>query len=303
MSLDERRNVAVGGAGEQVALPVAGDRAVGCLRGPLADRNGVDDFALAAVGTTRRPRPADRARAAQVREQLPLQRASRLDEQGEVDRFVRHPHSLVVGEREPQPAGDLRRRPVLPQLRRHQIAQDRIAGELASLWSPRTLPGAPIGLGGPVPASAAMAIELTGDRRRRSAEPRCDPSRRVAGRDPARDLLSFLERQRKSAPAPLARSDPAVLANRAMNGRTRPIERPSDLADRLAPLPPLPQLPALLHRVVPPRLCHRNTSSSTTEPMLRRRADGTVTIGATEDTAARSVIAGQGSGGRCRSDH
>ena len=45
--LDECRDVAVGGAGEQVAFPVAGDRTVGRLGGPLPDRDGVDDLALA----------------------------------------------------------------------------------------------------------------------------------------------------------------------------------------------------------------------------------------------------------------
>src|SRR4051794_29576890 len=204
-----------------------------------------------------------------MRDELPLQRAARLHEQGQVDRLVRHAHSLVAGVRRLQPAGDLLRRPVLLELRRDQVAQDPVAGELARLRPPRPLPGTPIGLGSAVATAAAVSVELARDRRGRAAETGRDPSRRLARRDAARDLLPLLQRQHEPTPPPLAGRHAAVLTDRAVNRAGRSIERPANLTDRLASLPPLPELPTLPRRVLPPLPRHRNTSSSTTEPMLR----------------------------------
>jgi len=52
--LDERCDMGVRSAGEQVALPVAGDRAVLRLGRALADRDSVDDLALAGCRGLRR---------------------------------------------------------------------------------------------------------------------------------------------------------------------------------------------------------------------------------------------------------
>ena len=185
VTLDERRDVTVGGAGEQIALPVAGDRAVCRLGRPLPDRDGVNDLALAAVAAARGTRTADRARAAKVREQLPLQRPARLHEQRQVDRLVRHPHSLVVGIVKLQPAGNLLRRPVLPKLLRDDAREARMAGELASLRARRPLPRATVSLGSAVAAPATMAVELARDRRRRPAETGRDSARGLASSDAA----------------------------------------------------------------------------------------------------------------------
>src|SRR6266487_2461872 len=212
----------------------------------------IDDLSLAAVDAACRPRPTEQSCPPQVRDEFLLQRPSRLDEQGQVDRLVRHPHSLVVGKLDLQPAGNLRRRPVFPQLRGDDPAQSRPAGQFAALRSPRTLPGAPIGLGGAVTAWAPMAIELTCDRRGRSAQTGGNPSRRLASGNAARDLLPLLKRQRQAASAPLGGSDASTQPDRATNSSGRPLERPADLADRLASLPALPQLPTLLRRVLPP---------------------------------------------------
>ena len=90
---DESRDVAVGGADEQVALPVAGDGAVFRLSGPFTDRDDVDDLTLAGVTALGGARPADRARPASVHDGLALQGAACLHD----DRLVRHPHSLILG--------------------------------------------------------------------------------------------------------------------------------------------------------------------------------------------------------------
>src|SRR6266487_1749069 len=212
----------------------------------------IDDLSLAAVDAACRPRPTEQSCPPQVRDEFLLQRPSRLDEQGQVDRLVRHPHSLVVGKLDLQPAGNLRRRPVFPQLRGDDPDQSRPAGQFAALRSPRTLPGAPIGLGGAVAAWAPMAVELTCDRRGRSAQTGGNPSRRLASSNAARDLLPLLKRQRQAASAPLGGSHASTQPDRATNSAGRPLERPADLADRLASLPALPQLPTLLRRVLPP---------------------------------------------------
>src|SRR5664279_4342829 len=99
---------------------------------------GVDDVTLA-FGTLGAFGPADRSGPAQVRHELALQRSPRLDEEGQVDRLVGHPHSLIGREAGLQPAGDLLWRPVLSQLDCHQLAQGGIAGQLAALRSPRVI--------------------------------------------------------------------------------------------------------------------------------------------------------------------
>ena len=77
---------------DQVALPVAGDGAVGGLGGPLADHHLLGDEALAARADAG-PGDAQRPAGAQARGQLAGQRAAALHEQRLVDRLVRDPHA------------------------------------------------------------------------------------------------------------------------------------------------------------------------------------------------------------------
>src|SRR6266536_5775883 len=159
-------------------------------------------------------------------------RAAGLDEQGQVDRLVRHPHSLVLGVVRPQPTGDLLGRPVGGQLRGHERRQGRLTRELAVLRSPATLPGSPLCLGGTVAASAAVAVELARDRRRRSSEPGRDRPRRSAGGDAARDLLPLGQCQGKPAAPPLGRRQTATLPDlRIDRPGPRSSARPISLTD------------------------------------------------------------------------
>ena len=82
-----------------------------------------DDLALPGMGTLRAPRPADHPRAPQMTDQLAFQSAPGLDEQGQVDRLVRHPHSVIVREQVFQPARDLFRRPIRREPVRNQIPE------------------------------------------------------------------------------------------------------------------------------------------------------------------------------------
>ena len=157
------------------------------------------------------PRDAQRPAGAQARGQLAPQRAAALHVQRLVDRLVGDPHRLIIGEVDPQPAGDLlrapRRRPppVLPArpCRRpfharppgpapasrragdragqpvlHVLAQRVVGGELGRLRAP----GAPLGvpLRGrrpvlqPPAARRGVAAQLPRDRRRRPAQPAGD---------------------------------------------------------------------------------------------------------------------------------
>ncbi len=219
---DESRDVAVGGAGEQVALPVAGDGAVFRLSGPFTDRDGVDDLTLAGVTALGGARPADRARPASVHDELALQGAACLHDR--VDRLVRHPHSLVLGILTLQPAGDLVRRPVRSSFVATTPAKTRLRASLHS----------------------------------------CGRRARLGCRSP-RASSSDARPLRSRAASPLPRGHASPLKNRAMNRARRSIERPTNITDRLSPLPPLPQLTTLHSRVQPPRPRHHHTSSSTAD--------------------------------------
>ena len=118
VALDEGDDVRVVRSGEQITFPMAWDGAILGLGGSLADRDHIEDLslplsALCAFGETHLPP------GAQMRRQLLLQHAARLDEETAIDRFMRYPHVLVGRELLPQPARDLLRRPLQRQLLRH----------------------------------------------------------------------------------------------------------------------------------------------------------------------------------------
>jgi hypothetical protein len=89
---------------------VAGHRAVFSFGRALADGHRVDQLA-AALRDALAARKAHRPSAAQRPCQLAVQRTAGLDEQGQVDRFVRHPHRLVVRMIDDEASRALLRRP------------------------------------------------------------------------------------------------------------------------------------------------------------------------------------------------
>ena len=94
MALDKRRDVRVVRSREKVSFPMAWHGAILGLGRPLADGNRIDDLSQsalrgAAFGLAHLPR------CTQVRHQLLLQHATRLNEEAAVDRFVRYLHVLV----------------------------------------------------------------------------------------------------------------------------------------------------------------------------------------------------------------
>jgi hypothetical protein len=104
-ALDERADSrAPGLADDEVSLPMAGDRAIGDLGRPLADHDHVDD---SPVGLGSGPRPPLGPPGPQAAAQLASQFASPLNEQGLVDRLVRHMHHRITRIHPAQPASDL----------------------------------------------------------------------------------------------------------------------------------------------------------------------------------------------------
>ena len=207
-----------------------GNSPVGGLGRPLADQDLRGDELLAPPAGPGSWDPEGPS-GAQARAQLTAQRAAALDVQGLVDRLVRDPHRLIIGEVDPQPARDLLRAPRLgpaPVLtaavaapdpanigtwhRRavgcgdpagkpvlHVLPQRVIAGELGHLRAPSTPIGVPLRGRGPVLQQAAtgrgVAAYLSRDRRRRPADPPSDLANPAALGLEDGDLLALGERQ------------------------------------------------------------------------------------------------------------
>ena len=175
----------VGGAGQKITFPVAGDRAVLGFGGAIADRDGVTDLALAAAVGERALGAPDRLEAPQMGDQLAPQRPARLDEEREVDRLVGDVHVGVIRVLHLEPPRDLLRRPVLGELGSDDLAEHLVGRDLAELGTASDPPGALVGRRGPVSAAAAVAGDLAGDSRRRTPEPAGQVASRLAGGDAA----------------------------------------------------------------------------------------------------------------------
>src|SRR5215211_2449591 len=91
---------------------MAGDGAVVRLGWPLADHHlRGDEFLAAPLGTS--PRYPQRAPGPETGDELATESAPALDVEGLVDRFVRDPHRVIIGEVDPEPIRDLLRTPRL----------------------------------------------------------------------------------------------------------------------------------------------------------------------------------------------
>jgi len=115
--------------------------------------------------------PADGTGPSQTQQQLALRRTARLDEQGLVDRLVRHPAGVILRTAELLPASDLLGRPVLAELARDELAQRWVQSELAPLRASGVIPRSPVSLSSAISASPAMTRYLATDRRGRPAQP------------------------------------------------------------------------------------------------------------------------------------
>ncbi len=107
MPFDERCDVAVLRAADQIAFPVTGNGAVLDRRGALADRHGILDLAEAIALEAGVPGSADGAPGAQMLQQFLLQNAPRLYVQASVDGFVRHLPVRLLRKAAPEPPRNL----------------------------------------------------------------------------------------------------------------------------------------------------------------------------------------------------
>ena len=95
---------------DQVPFPVARNRPLIYVGRPLGDQDLRGDELLTAA-LRARPGHPQRSPRAQTGDELAFERAAALDEQGLIDRFVRYPHGLILGEVALQPVRDLLRAP------------------------------------------------------------------------------------------------------------------------------------------------------------------------------------------------
>src|SRR5262249_29888991 len=118
VALNQCGDVRIIPSGKKVAFPMAGHGTILGLGGPLADRDHIEDVSLPPPGIVAFG-GAHLTSGAQVRRQLLVQHAARLNEEATIDRFVGYLHVLVGRELPLQPARDLLRRPLQRELLRH----------------------------------------------------------------------------------------------------------------------------------------------------------------------------------------
>src|SRR6267143_4546236 len=139
-----------------------------------------------------------------------------------------------------------------------------MGGQTTRLRTQRHLPSVRISLAGTVCASSSVPPDLPTYRGGCASEPRRDPAYRSTRGNPARDLLTLLQRQRERRPptcrwgnASIQRQDPVDAA------LVPPLERSRNVGYTLTVPPAVPNLGPLLRRE--PRPCvplHTHTSSS-----------------------------------------
>jgi hypothetical protein len=143
-----------------------------------------------------------------------------LDEQCQIDGFVRHPHLRIIRVSVFEPSGDLLWRPPQPQLLLHRPAQPGVGGQLARFGTSRPIPRRHIGTVSPIPTPAAVTGHLPAHRRSRPAQPDRDRPQRLAGGHATRDLLPFHQSQMPHRTDPVSRPNSAVVLH---HGPHRPM--------------------------------------------------------------------------------
>ena len=278
VALDQGGDHRLPGPHEQIALPVARQRAVGDLRRALADRDGVDDLPAprcAARGGLGAP---VRALRAQVRGELALERAARLHEERAVDRLGGHVERGDVGVGAPQPAGNLGGRPVLSEPVGHEAAQPAHARQRAALGAGALLPRARLRGHGPIARAAAVAGQLPADGRRRAPErPRDHPHPR-ARLDQAGDRLTLAGRQRPRGALPHAGGAAAGGTDDILHRARMPAERGGNLGQRVPGLEPGPQHRPLCGADSRPSLAHNPRSDECVNLVLHAPVETTAEI-------------------------
>jgi hypothetical protein len=243
---------------------VTGHRAVFHRSRPDPDRDDVRDLTAPAPLGAGVTGTADRPPRAQMREQLPLQHPTGLNEQAAIDRLMRHVPGRIIRIAALEPTGDLLGRPVPLELPCHRPAQARITRQLTCLRPPRHHPSPFIGACRTIASRPAVALDLAADRRRRTTQTAGNRPQRLSDRNPSGDLLSLGQRQRQPGTRPFYGADPASRPQVIEYARGRLAQDPADRLQSFALLPAIPQLRRLRWREphTDILLSHRNHSTS-----------------------------------------
>lgn len=153
---------------------------------------------------------------------------------------MRDLHGGVTRELPSQPSCDLLGRPAQSQLGFHQSPESMPLGELGLLGAAPALVGGCIGRGSSVAVPAAVAGDLAGDGRRRSAQPLGELPGRFPRSDTAGYLLTLAATQMPLRTRLRHEADAAALVQEPTGVLHRIPERPPDQAERLSltPAPP-----------------------------------------------------------------
>ena len=134
------------------------DRTVLHGGGPLPNRDGPDD--VAARLPCRGTRTANRVPLAQLGLQRLFKHPAALDEQAEIDRFVRHAHGRIIRMRLAEPAGDLLGRPRVRELGGHGVTQRGVCRQATPFRAPAARPRRRVGRGRSIPAPPPVPAYL-----------------------------------------------------------------------------------------------------------------------------------------------
>src|SRR5215470_10544150 len=174
---------------------MSGNRSIFRFRRSLPDRDGIDDLTLGVPVHAGVSRAAHAPLRAQAVQQLFFQYSSRLNEQAAVNGLVGHSHAPVIGILGLQPPRNLFRRPVQHQFTRNDVAQLSVRSQKTGLRSGPPFPSLLIRLMSTIGRTATMACDLPANRRGCSIESAGDLTKRGAGSDASRDVLSLSERE------------------------------------------------------------------------------------------------------------
>jgi hypothetical protein len=222
---------------------VARDRTVLGFGRALSDGDGIDDLTAPLAASAALLGSPNHSPRSQMRDELLLEHASRLNEETSVDRFVRDLHPLRARVSPLQPARDLFRRPIQAQLLGHKLLQSSLNRQSTGFRATGVIPGSPIGFGRAVRSPTAMASDFSAHRGRSALDRGCDPPHRLAFREATGDLLAFGETEGPVRTATSRGRDAAAAREDVID---RPSELPERSSDVLRRLPTLPSLPEFL---------------------------------------------------------
>ena len=175
--------VFVGFAHDEVAFPVPGYRAVGDLGGPVADHDHrIDETVRALIWAA--VRSASRAARSKCLGHFAFESTAGLEVQRLVDRFVAHPHTLVVGEIFDEAMGDLfgRQSPRQPIL--HRLAQILVGDQFGLFRASAGRRCSGVGAIGQVKPVDTAVTDFSRHRRDVLADPGGDHRQRLLGLQP-----------------------------------------------------------------------------------------------------------------------